>query len=431
VPIHFEDPLPSSKIIDFFKTFLPKHKTEILSAMEEKDFSRDRRFTLPIMLALLINMVRPGKRTGYQAVINRFFHDAQIDSGRSDSVAPPDKAAFHRARKKLPLDVLHGLYAKAATMAMELAGRFESLKWRGFRVLGVDGTKKNMPASEELAAFYGIPSGGVRPQMLCLTLYDVLAKVPLDGVAAPHATSERALAAILYERLGPGDLLLLDRGFPGFRLFDEIKSFGVDFLARLPANGLFGAVQTFLANGGRDGLVTIRPSASVVAQYALEGLPSPEPITLRIVKVFLPNGNSAVYATTLIDSAVYPPDQLKELYHLRWEEEEHFKLIKGLLEAENFRGKNPLFIAQELLAVNLYCLLTRILVLQSALEYGIEPKNIAQKPAFEAAARVLDRIWLSATRRQCINWIRFCIREISLSRYKKRPNRSYPRKFKR
>jgi len=254
VPIHLEDPLPSSKIIDFFKTFLPKHKTEILSPMQEKDFSRDRRFTLPIMLAFLINMVRPGKRTGYQAIINRFFHDAQINSGESDCVASPDKAAFHRARKKLPLDVLHSLYAKAVDMATELAGRFEALRWRGFRVLAIDGTKKNMPASKGLAAFYGIPVGAARPQMLSLTLYDVLAKVPLDGVAAPHDTSERALAAILYRRLGAGDLLLLDRGFPGFRLFDEIKSLGVDFLVRLPLNGLFGAVKSFLEKGGKDGL---------------------------------------------------------------------------------------------------------------------------------------------------------------------------------
>jgi len=269
------------------------------------------------MLALLINMVRPGKRTGYQAVINRFFHDAQINSGESDCVAPPDKAAFHRARKKLPLDVLHSLYAKAVDMATELAGSFEALRWRGFRVLAIDGTKKNMPASKGLAAFYGIPVGAARPQMLCLTLYDVLAKVPLDGVAAPHDTSERALAAILYRRLGAGDLLLLDRGFPGFRLFDEIKSLGVDFLVRLPLNGLFGAVKSFLEKGGKDGLVTLRPSSAVVAEYAQDGLLSPKPITLRIVKVRLPNGNSAVYATTLIDSAAYGPEDLKELWLIR------------------------------------------------------------------------------------------------------------------
>jgi Transposase DDE domain len=423
--------LSNFEILNFFKHFFPGHKSEIDSSIKDKDFSRDRKLTLPVVLALLINMVRPGKRVGYQCVINRFFSDTGALANKDSSVKPPDQAAFHRARKKLPLDVIQGLFEKAVCMATSLAGRFASLTWKGHRVLAIDGTRKNMPYSPELGDFFGIPSGACCPQMLVCTLYDVLAKIPLNCVAAHHGTSERALAEILFESLKAGDLLLMDRGFPGFRLFDDLLKTGADFLVRLPLQGLFGAVRAFLDKGRVDGIVTIRPSQSVIREYRLEGLPDPKPITLRIVKASLPNGKKILFATTLLDAALYSRSDLVDLYHMRWEQEEHFKLIKGLLEAENFRGKSSQLVSQELLAINLYCLLTRILMLQSALIHNISPDTVAQKPAFLAVSRFLDRIWKSETIDQCHHWLRCCLEEMSWGKYKKRPNRSFPRKFKR
>jgi hypothetical protein len=422
--------LSNFQVLNFFKHFLPGHKSEIVSSIREQDFSRDRKLTLPVVLALLINMVRPGKRVGYQAVIDRFFHDIGPIDGKN-AAKPPDQAAFQRARKKLPLDVIRSLFEKAVSMATELACRFSSLTWKGHRVLAIDGTRKNTPKSSDLADFFGIPSGASRPQMLVCTLYDVLAKIPLDGVAAHHATSERALAGTLMKSLKPGDIVLMDRGFPGFRLFDELLKAGVDFLVRLPLQGLFGPVRAFLSKGKTDGIVTIHPSQSVIREYRLEGLADPKPLILRIIKAKLPNGKKILLATTLLDAAKCARSELVDLYHMRWEHEEHFKLIKVLLEAESFRGKTPLLVSQELLAINLYCLLTRILVLQGAIIHEIEPETIAQKPAFLAVSRVLDRIWASRTLEQCFQSLRLCLEEISRNRYKKRPNRSFPRKLRR
>jgi hypothetical protein len=414
------------EILNLFKHFLPGHKSEIVSSIKEQDFSRDRKFTLPVVLALLINMVRPGTRVGYQCVINRFSADSGTLADNGFSAKPPDQAAFHRARKKLPLDVIQSLFEKAVSMATCLAGRFASLRWKGHRVLAIDGTRKNMPLSCELADFFGIHSGASRPQMLVCTLYDVLAKIPLDCAAAHHGTSERALAGTLMESLKPGDLILMDRGFPGFRLFDDLLKTGVDFLVRLPVQGLFGPVRAFLDKGRADGLVTIRPAQSAIGEYRLEGRPAHKPMTLRIVKASLPNGKKILFATTLLDAARYSRSNLVDLYHMRWEQEEYFKLIKGLLEAENFRGKCLLLVSQELLAINLYCLLTRILMLQSALIHNIFPDNIAQKPAFFAVSHFLDLIWKSEAIDQCLHWLRCCLEEISWGKYKKRPNRSSP-----
>jgi len=55
--------------LQFFRELLPKHKTDSEAPIRSKDFSRDRKLTLPIVLSLIINMIRPGKRFGYQEVL--------------------------------------------------------------------------------------------------------------------------------------------------------------------------------------------------------------------------------------------------------------------------------------------------------------------------------------------------------------------------
>jgi hypothetical protein len=61
-----------------------------------------------------------------------------------------------------------------------MANQLGATTWHGFSVLALDGTKKIMPYSEQLKAFFGIPSSSYFPQMLTCVLYDVLVKIPLD-----------------------------------------------------------------------------------------------------------------------------------------------------------------------------------------------------------------------------------------------------------
>jgi len=53
---------------EFLQRFLPD-KESLASLLDSRDFSRDRRLNLEITLALLLNMVRPGERVGYQPEI--------------------------------------------------------------------------------------------------------------------------------------------------------------------------------------------------------------------------------------------------------------------------------------------------------------------------------------------------------------------------
>jgi len=135
--------------LEFISRFLPQSRPDIDASFNSEDFTRKRKLPLAITLALLINMVRPGKRFGYQEVINRFFSETGLAHDKGST--PPDKAAFLRARKKVPFDVLSGLFEKAVEQATGLASSCGGAKWNGFRLVAIDGTKKNVSYSEKLA----------------------------------------------------------------------------------------------------------------------------------------------------------------------------------------------------------------------------------------------------------------------------------------
>ena len=193
---------------------------------------------------------------------------------------------------------------------------------------------------------------------------------------------------------------------------------------------MFKEVRTFLNSGGIDDVLVIHPPDVLIEERQSRGEPIPAPICLRVVSIELPDGKKAVFVTTLLDKTVYSRIQLMELYHKRWQEEEFYKLTKGLLEAENFRGKCTLLIGQELMAMHLYCLLTRILIMETALSKQISTDEIPQQAAFLAVSRYLDRIWTCSDPDQFRMLLQMCITEIGWRKYKPRSGRSFPRKSK-
>ena len=412
---------------EFIQRFLPDRKS-LAALLDTRSFSRVRRLNVEITLALMLNLVRPGERVGYQKVIDRFFSDTGLAFPDQEVVKPPDKAAFHRARKKIPVKVCQIMFAEAVDYAQSLARQQEKLTWNGFRVYAIDGTKKNLPDSDELAEYFDVPHRAHFPQMITGVLFDVLAKLPVNYMRAPFNTPEREMALELIQELGPGDLLVLDRGYPGYAMFHAIVNKGVDFLIRLPKDGMFKQAQEFLARGKRDGKITLHPPKALVkanpeADY--------QPLTLRIVVVTLPGSKeAAVFITTLLERPKYPPRALRTLYHCRWQEEEFFKTIKEHLRAEDFRGKSVQFIDQELLSTYLYYILTRIMMLEAAQQHAQPLENLETKAALIAVARYLDRLLMAETLEQCQDLCRRCLAEISWRTYRPRPGRKFPRRSK-
>ena len=71
---------------------------------------------------------------------------------------------------------------------------------------------------------------------------------------------------------------------------------------------------------------------------------------IRLIKVYLENGEIEVLATSLMDNKKYPDNIFKNLYMMRWDVEVNYNHLKNHLEVENFSGKTVAAIKQDFYA---------------------------------------------------------------------------------
>ena len=98
-------------------------------------------------------------------------------------------------------------------------------------MVAIDGTCLDVADSEVNAGWFGRPgvNKGERaafPQARVIGLAECGTHAIFDAVIGPYTTGENTLARELIDRLEPGMLLLADRGFCGFPLWQQAVATG-------------------------------------------------------------------------------------------------------------------------------------------------------------------------------------------------------------
>jgi hypothetical protein len=301
---------------------------------------------------------------------------------------------------------------------MEAAFR-GATRWHGRRVFAVDGCKVNLQRSEELDAAFGRPEGGHVPQVTASALVNVMTQVPSDVVIDRCGACERQM---LIDHLGVllrGDVVVLDRGYPSHEILRVLLDNGIDFLVRVPATHTFDAISEFRVSGGDDHRVLI-PSAKDARCGA-------EPIELRAVRLTNRDGEDSFYLTSLrrCDASRV---QIAELYRLRWQVEEFFKLEKSAyFDQRQFHAKSALGIRQEILAQAIYVVIARFLLAAAAKHMGARYHELSVKSAVLALAAYLTRLCLDDPER-AVHCLPRLLERIARTRDERRPGRSCPRR---
>ena len=124
----------------------------------------------------------------------------------------------------------------------------------------------------------------------------------------------------LLELVTPKTLLLLDRGFWNYRLFEQLIERESDFITRLKANAQYELISVFSQSSThRDVLIRLGTG--------YQGNPI---LDLRLIEIR--HGSSWYrYLTSVLKPDVLPPYVVGDLYSRRWRIEESFLLLKRLL----------------------------------------------------------------------------------------------------
>jgi hypothetical protein len=225
--------------------------------------------------------------------------------------------------------------------------------WHEMRLLAVDGTRLVLPNHPSVIEEFGQHKLGPdaeskRSLALGSMLYDVLNQITLAAQIAPYGANERDLLCEHLDKTQPGDLLLLDRGYPSFWLLFLLKARELEFCVRIKEDWL--QVKDFAQSKEQERIVSFflpKRDAKKLADYPHMVKAA---ITCRLVKIELPNGEKEILCTSLVDQEKYLHEEFEELYHYRWNEEEAYKLLKNRVEIEQFSGKTARAVKQDFFA---------------------------------------------------------------------------------
>ncbi|RYY90675.1 MAG: IS4 family transposase, partial [Chitinophagaceae bacterium] len=308
----------------------------------KKSFCRRRKLPFAFLIVLLIQ----GLQRSLQRDLDRFFQQLQ----RNDFSVPQfTKGAFSKSRSQLKPSAFEELNAVA------LKSFYEEAPWKkfqGFRLLAVDSSVLMLPRHVTVVERFGEhgfgPNGASRRSMARTSLlYDVCNLTVVHGCIEGVSCQEIHLFEKHLPHVQPGsDLLVADRGYASRRLMQLLIKQGVDFVIRVPVRK-WRLLEAFVKSGQNEQQVDVP-------------LKDGTSFSLRLVRVELGDGSVEVLATS-VPAERLPAACFKELYHLRWQLEECYKLLKSRLCLEAFSGKTALAVEQDFQAAIFALTMTAIL----------------------------------------------------------------------
>ena len=405
------------KNIIFSKDFLHHHRKS------EKHFTRKRKLPFPTLIAFLVDLA-----TGsYQNELNRFFRLLVPSDLPMKFVS---KVALAKARMKLGFKAFVELNEHLAEYFYQ---NMPINQWHGYNLLAVDGTLLRLPKIESIMKHFGVwhTKGDDRPMARVSQMFDPLNRVSIDTIISPKSEGERELAARHFFKLTIGDLVLLDRGYPAYWLFNLVMSMGSDFCARISSKKL-KIVRKFVNSGKRETIISLPVFSSSIEKCKELGLEI-TPLKLRLVRIELDSGEIEVLVTSLTDKSALAYESFAELYHLRWPVEEDYKKMKSWIEMENFSGKSVESVYQDFYAKVFAKNLTAILASTTSKDIDVAYKtrkyiyqiNYAQ--AYAEMKRMIPLLFLRS--KDAISEIISALREFLVQTVEPvRPGRKFPRK---
>jgi hypothetical protein len=298
----------------------------------------------------------------------------------------PSTAAIVQARQRAGARLLRELFHAVARPIATARTRGAFLG--GLRLMAIDGTTLEVAATPANERAFGRPTTGrgasAFPQLRVLALIETGTHVICDVVIRPVRSGEVPTGRHLLRSIGPGLLLVWDRGFHAYELVHGTLARQAHFLGRTKRKVVLRPIEV-LTDGSF--LAKIYPSSTArqrdehgielrVVEYVLDSAAGPGRETYRLL-------------TSLLDEQAFPAEQLAATYHERWEIETALDEVKvhQWAHPRPLRSKHPREVVQEVYGLLLAHLAIRTLMHQAALQGGIDPDHLS----FTGALRVLRR----------------------------------------
>jgi hypothetical protein len=300
----------------------------------------------------------------------------------------PHRSSLCVARRRLGIAPVRRLFEQVVhpLARPETPGAF----YRGFRLVGLDGTVSDVPDSKANAAAFARPSAGPRgdgafPQIRKLSLVELGTHIELDFVVRSIAHGEQAMVAGLLRHLTAEMLLLWDRNFFSYPLWEAVTARGAKLLARVKSDLILRPIRD-LADGSYLAKIYRTPE---------DRRKDREGIVVRVIRYTLDDrqrvghGEAHTLITNLLDAGLYPAKELIMLYHERWEQELVYDEQKvhqdppRVTKPAHLRSETPAGVIQEVYALALGHFVARALMFEAAATVGLDTDRLSFTGCFQ------------------------------------------------
>ena len=344
------------KIVSETRTLIESEAFKEQNRKTDQAFTRMRKLTFPRMIVLIIQKSVKSLQLRLNEILSYLGSQTVSNS------------AFTQARANLKHTALISLNDLMLKIWYE---DDDYQRYRGFRLLAVDGSKVRLPEGPQIKGEFGAihysnqkeEVNGEHNYSQVSVLYDLLNRLTLTAELAKARAYEVDLAIKHLTYTQAGDLILGDRNYATYRFLKELES--IDFVIRCSASS-FKVAREMLQGQGAD---------SQVIDLAVN---RDKFLKVRFVRVTLSTGEDEVLVTSLIEESTYPTEMFKELYHLRWGVETFYSLLKTRLELEHFSGKTVESLYQDFYAAVYLTGLESVLTKET--NHALKTKNTSINP---------------------------------------------------
>lgn len=387
-----------------------------------KDFTRTRKLSMEKVMKMIISI---GSNSLQQELFSHWNYQEET----------PTASAFVQARTKIKWEAFEALLNRF-NQTLTAPQTF-----KGYRILAQDGTSLPIHKNPNDGSTYFKQKGDREYNLIHInTLYDVLNKQYLDLLIQGRQEMNEynsLIAMAQRQSLKQPAIILADRGYSSFNVFEHLNQADFKYIIRCKDIDSNGFLKNAILPESEEFDITLKYHLTYLQSKAAQQDPyyrflstsshfdflkpgSKEyyPIQLRIVRLKIDDNNYQCLVTNLNET--FTPNDLKELYHLRWGIETSFRDLKYSANLLRLQAKKKAFNYQEVYArAILYNVSTRII-------QGINlPEKIKERKwVYQINVKMaiqLCRTFLVDPTINILPLVRSKILPI-------RPNRNYPRK---
>jgi transposase IS4-like protein/DDE family transposase len=338
----------------------------------------------------------------YEEVMRKLVGSLEDMNSWSGNWHVPSVSALSQARARLGPEPMRELFDRVAVPMVELGTKGAWLGSR--RLMAIDGFVLDTPDTPDNTKAFGLSkTDGLRssyPQVRVVGLGECGSHAIVAAAVSGSDTGEQTLLPQLFESFEPDMLVLADRNFYGYHLWQQALQTGASLLWRV-ISSISLPVAVELPDGSYLSVIFAKGAKHSRRAAVLEAVRSGKPVdparatVVRVIDYDIPDraGNGKHETIRLITSILDPFDapavELAAAYHERWEYEGLIGEIKTRQRGPGrvLRSKTPELVEQEVWSLLLTHYAIRALMCRVADEADVDPDRLS----FIRSLRVIRR----------------------------------------